>query len=92
MIDMAKQAEEAQRLLQIGRVGQAIVMAVRGTGESVDDNPEAELDLHVAVSGLEPYRVTHRQVISRIAIGSFRLGVTVPIRVDPHDFQNVLVA
>jgi hypothetical protein len=92
MIEMARHAQEAQRLLQVGRVGHATVMAVRDTGVMINDNPQAELDLHVAVAGLDPYLVTHRQVISRIAIGSFQPGATVPIRVDPHDQHNVLVA
>jgi hypothetical protein len=92
MIDMARQAQEAQRLLQVGRVGHATVVAVRHTGVTINDNPQAELDLHVAVAGLDPYRITHRQVISRIAIGGFQPGVTVPVRVDPQDLHNVLVA
>ena len=92
MIDIAKQAEEARRLLQVGRKGHATVVAVRGTGLSVDDNPQAELDLQVAVAGAEPYAVTHRQVISRVAIGSFWPGAKVPIRVDPQDPQKILLA
>ena len=92
MFDFAKQAQEARRLLQVGRKGLATVVAVRDTGVMVDENPQAELDLQVAVAGLEPYDVTHRQVISRIAIGSFWPGARVPIRVDPRDPQNVLVA
>ena len=92
MIDLAKQAEEARRLLQVGQRGLAMVMSVRPTGEAVDDNPQAELELSVALAGREPYTVTHRQVISRVAIGSFWPGAKVPIRVDPQDPQNVLVA
>jgi hypothetical protein len=92
MFDFAKQAQEARRLLQVGRKGLATVVAVRDTGVMVDDNPQAELDLQVAVAGVEPYTVTHRQVISRIAIGSFWPGAKVPVRVDPQDPQNVLVA
>ncbi|MEA2438629.1 MAG: hypothetical protein QOH76_53 [Thermoleophilaceae bacterium] len=92
MFDFAKQAQEARRLLQVGRKGLATVVAVRDTGLMVDDNPQAELDLQVAVAGLEPYDVTHRQVISRIAIGSFWPGAKVPVRVDPQDPQKVLVA
>ena len=92
MFDFAKQAQEARRLLQVGRKGLATVVAVRDTGVMVDENPQAELDLQVAVAGLEPYDVTHRQVISRIAIGSFWPGAKVPVRVDPEDPQNVLVA
>ena len=43
MIDMARQAQEARRLLQVGRVGHATVVAVRDTGVMIDDNPQAEL-------------------------------------------------
>jgi hypothetical protein len=92
MVDMAKQALEARRLLQVGRRGLATVVAVRQTGVHVDDNPQAELDLQVAVAGLDPYELTHRQVISRVAIDSFWPGAKVPIRVDPQDPRNVLVA
>jgi hypothetical protein len=92
MFDFAKQAQEARRLLQVGRKGLATVVAVRDTGVMIDENPQAELDLQVAVAGFEPYDVTHRQVISRIAIGSFWPGAKVPIRVDPQDPKNVLVA
>jgi hypothetical protein len=90
--DMARQAQEAQRLLQIGHAGHALVMAVRDTGMTVNDNPEAELELCVALAGQEPYKVTHRQVISRVAIGGFQPGAKVPVRVDPLDPHNVLVA
>jgi hypothetical protein len=92
MVDMAKQALEARRLMQVGRRGLATVVAVRQTGVHVDDNPQAELDLQVAVAGLDMYEVTHRQVISRVAIDSFWPGAKVPIRVDPQDPRNVLVA
>jgi len=92
MIDLAKQAEEARRLLQVGTRGHAMVMSVRPTGEAVDDNPQAELELSVALAGRDPYTVTHRQVISRVAIGGLLPGAKVPIRVDPLDPSNVLVA
>jgi hypothetical protein len=85
-------AEEARRLLQIGRRGIAMVMSVRDTGKSVDENPETELELCIALDGQDTYKVTHRQVISRIAVGSLRPGAKVPIRVDPRDPANVLVA
>lgn len=85
-------ADEARRLLQVGRRGIAMVMSVKNTGETVDDNPETELELCIALDGHDPYKITHRQVISRIAIGSLCAGAKVPIRVDPHNPRNVLVA
>src|SRR4051794_21020405 len=85
-------AEESRRLLQVGRRGIAMVMAVRDTGERVAQNPETELQLCIALDGQETYKITHRQVIRRIAIGSRRPGGRVPIRVDPRNPANVLVA
>jgi hypothetical protein len=78
--------------MQVGRVGSATVMAIRDTGVTINDNPQAELDLSVALDGSAPYPVTHRQVISRIAIGGFQPGATVPVRVDPQDPQKLIVA
>jgi hypothetical protein len=92
MIDWANQAEEARRLLQVGQRGLAMVMSVRPTGECVDDNPQAELELRVLLAGHEPYRVTHRQVISKVAFGGFLPGAKVPVRVDPLDPTKLLVA
>ena len=89
---MFDHADEARRLLQVGRRGTAMVMSVRDTGVIVDQNPETELELCVALDGQDPYKITHRQVISRIAIGSLRAGAKVPIRVDPLDPRKVLVA
>ncbi len=86
------QAEEARRLLQGGTRGHAMVMAVRDTGSSVGDNPITELDLCVAIDGQDPYRVTHCQPIAKVAAGSLWPGAKVPVRVDPSNPHNVLVA
>lgn len=80
------------RLLQVGSVGRARVLTMRDTGVTVNDNPEAELELCVEIDGRDPYRVKHTQVISRVALGGFMPGVTIPVRVDPLDPLNVLVA
>jgi hypothetical protein len=92
MGEMAQQAQDAQRLMQVGRVGQATVMAIRDTGVTINENPQAELDLQVALEGAPTYPVTHRQVISRIAIGGFQPGATVPVRVDPQDPYKLIIA
>src|SRR3954469_23462952 len=61
MGEMAQQAQDAQRLMQVGRVGQATVVAIRDTGVTINENPQAELDLQVTIDGATPYPVTHRQ-------------------------------
>jgi hypothetical protein len=90
--DMQAEAATAQRLMQEGRVGSALVTALRDTGMTINDNPQCELDLQVTLEGVEPYNVTHKQVISRLAVAGFQPGATVPVRVDPNDLQTLIVA
>jgi hypothetical protein len=90
--DMAAEAQKAQHLMANGRPGLATVKAIRQTGVMVNDNPQVELDLEVNVEGLTPYAATHRQVIALVAIGGFQPGASVPVRVDPHDPQSLIVA
>lgn len=90
--DMQRQAETAQRLLATGRQGTAVVTALRDTGVRVDGNPEVELDLDVTVEGMPVYPVTHRQVISRLAVAGFQPGATIPVRVDPQQPRTLIVA
>ncbi len=92
MSDMAADSQKAQHLMANGRSGSATVEAIRDTGMTVNDNPTVELDLLVTVDGGEAYRVTHRQVISRVAIASFQPGATLPVRVDPQEPASLIVA
>jgi hypothetical protein len=92
MGDMQTQNANGQRLMATGRQGTATVTAIRDTGLTVNENPQVELDLQVAVDGAAPYAVTHRQVVSRVAIPAFQPGATVPVRVDPADPQTLLIA
>jgi hypothetical protein len=90
--DMQAQQATAQRLMATGRQGTAIVTALRDTGMTVNENPQVELDLDVTVEGMPVYPVTHRQVISRLAIAGFQPGATVPVRVDPQDPRTLIIA
>lgn len=92
MSDMQGTADKAQRLDQVGRVGTATVMALRDTGTTINEDPQVELDLQVTLEGVSPYMVTHRQVISRLAVAGFQPGATVPVKVDPQDLQSLIVA
>lgn len=92
MGDMQATAAKAQRLNQVGRIGTATVTALRDTGVTINEDPEVELDLLVTLEGVEPYAVTHRQVIYRLAVAGFQPGATVPVKVDPQDLQSPIVA
>lgn len=90
--DMQRQAEALERLMATGRPGTATVTALRDTGMKTNGNPQVELDLDVAVEGMPVYPVTHRQVISRLAIAGFQPGATVPVRVDPQEPRTLIIA
>ena len=78
----------AAGLLAEDRLGEAEAVARQ---YAIAVTPTVELDLSVSVDGAEPYAVTHRQTISRIAIPSFQPGATVPVRVDPADRTSLMI-
>jgi hypothetical protein len=81
--EMAAEHQRAKRLMAEGLVGRATITGIRETGTSVNRNPVVEFDLRVLLDGRDPYRVTHRQVVSRLVVGTFAPGAVVPVRVDP---------
>jgi hypothetical protein len=90
--EMAAEQQKAQRLMATGLVGQAVITGVRNTGATINENPIVEFDLRVALDGHPPYGVTHRQVVSRLVVGNFAPGATVPVRVDPGNAGEVMIA
>jgi len=92
MGDMAADGDKAQRLNATGQDGTGTITAVRDTGMTVNENPSIEMDLQVQVAGGAPYPVTHRQVVSRLAIANFQPGASVGLKVDPNDPQSILIA
>jgi len=92
-MEMAKDTlggvQDQQRLMQEGRTGEATIKSIRDTGKTLNENPEVEFDLEVRLDGFS-YDVTHRQIVSRIAIPQYQPGATVPVHVDRED-QNKLV-
>jgi len=72
--EMAAEQRRAKRLMAEGLVGQATITDVRETGTAVNRNPVVEFDLRVLLDGRDPYRVTHRQVVSRLVVGTFAPG------------------
>jgi hypothetical protein len=92
MGQMQADAQKAQHLAVNGRPGTATITALRQTGTFVNENPEVEMDLQVALDGGAPYAATHRQIIATIAAPQFQPGATVPVRVDPADPASLIVA
>jgi Protein of unknown function (DUF3592) len=82
----------AQHLMTNGRVGQATITHVIDTGVRMHDNPQVQIDLMVALDGAPVYAASVTQVISRLAVANFQPGATVPVRVDPADPAELIIA
>lgn len=73
-------------------VGQARIDQVTATGEAINDNPQMQFDLTVTLPGREPYAATLTQVVSRLVMGNFQPGATVPVRVSPEDPHTLMIS
>ncbi len=90
--NLAAEQQKAQSLMATGIVGQATIDQVTDTGVTVNDNPQVQFNLTVTLPGRDPYPATLTQVVSRIVIGNFQPGATVPVRVSPDDPQTLMIA
>ena len=89
---LAAEQQKTAALITDGVAGQARIDQISDTGTTINDNPRVQFNLTVTVPGRDPYPATLTQVVSRIAIGSFQPGATVPVRVSPDDPQTLLIA
>jgi hypothetical protein len=102
--DMLAQAQtgkaEGDRLRTEGVPAQARILAIRDTGMTLggavlgapgQENPVADLDIEVSWEGVEPYRVTIRQLVPRLHVGRLVPGTSIPAKVDPLDHANLVL-
>lgn len=89
---LAAEQQKTAALMASGIVGEATIDQISDTGTTINDNPQVQFTLTVKVPGRDPYPATLTQVVSRIAIGSFQPGATVPVRVSPDDPQTLMIA
>lgn len=89
---------ETQRLKAEGLPATAKLLAVHDAGITLGgaavgglDNPVADLDLEVTLKAREPYRVTVRQMVPRLAVARLLPGSDLPVRVDAADPSAVVV-
>jgi hypothetical protein len=89
MEDLQGQQQSAQHLMTNGVDATATVQSLMSTGKTVNMMPEIQFVLDVSVGGGAPYSVTHSQVVSPVSIPMVQMGMTVPVKVDPADQQQV---
>jgi hypothetical protein len=89
---IAAEQQKTAELMASGVVGQAVINTIADTGTTVNENPQVQFSLTVTIPGQAPYPASLTQIVSRVAIGSFQPGATVPVRVSPNDPQTLMIA
>jgi hypothetical protein len=85
------QAAIYQRLAVDGRLVDATLIGLRGTGHALNDDPELEFEFAVESGGVRRV-IVHRQVVSRLAARELRIGSSIVLRVDPRDPSILVLA
>jgi hypothetical protein len=65
--------------------GRAAIERISRAGVTRDGKPEVELVLRIDLPDREPYRATHRQVISRLVLHNLEPGSEASVTVDAED-------
>jgi hypothetical protein len=81
----------AERLANEGVDGTATIQQILSTGKAVNMQPEIQFQMTVNVNG-QTSEVTHLQVVPPTIIPQVQPGATVPIKVDPNDHSQLLIA
>ncbi|MDZ4796126.1 MAG: hypothetical protein SGI83_17740 [Bacteroidota bacterium] len=81
----------ASRLQKNGLPGTAIILEVKDTGVTINNNPQVKLILEVKNSLGQRYTTECRVMVSRINPGAYRPGMEVPVKIDPVNEMNVVI-
>jgi hypothetical protein len=83
--------EERNRLRRVGMAGTARVLKATEAGTSAVGDPVVEVELAVEVEGRPPYEVRQRTAVPRRRLHRLHAGRAVPVLVDPHDPERLIV-
>ena len=83
---------EAKRIRRVGESAEALVLEIRDTGITVNDDPVVAFRLRVRPPGGAPYEVETRGLVGRLAVPRIQPGAVLPVAVDPQDRMKVALA
>ena len=92
VVRMLRNSAQNRQLLQSGEAAPAVVLELRDTGTTVNDNPQVELVLDVLPASRPPFRATTRTLISRLHTSQVQPGMQVLVKFDPNDPSKVALA
>jgi hypothetical protein len=83
------QAAEGLEATGQSAVGQ--IIGLRQTGWSMNDQPQVEVTMDVQVEGRAPYRVTRKEFVPLMLLGTLTNGAPLPLKVNPQDPKDLVV-
>jgi hypothetical protein len=84
-------AKRRAHLEQVGIPGRATVLGLTDTGVRINDAPRVQVAFHCEVPGYAPFQTQSAMVVPLIGLGRLTPGASVPIKVDPTNFNNLIV-
>lgn len=82
-------SEENQLLRANGESAQATILDVRRTGISINDDPLVEILLQIKPNNRPEYQAKTKTLISVFKIFQVQVGAIIPVKIDPHNPQQV---
>ena len=79
------------RLQKTGIAAVATILEVRDTGVTINNSPQVKLILELKNSFGQKYTTQTRVLVPRINPGAYRPGMTIAVKVDPKNEQNVVI-
>lgn len=92
VIRLLRSGAQNRQLLNSGTPATAVILELRDTGVTVNDNPQVELLLDVRPSDGSPFQATARTLISRLQTSQIQPGMQVLVRFDAHNPSRVALA
>src|SRR5262245_9495247 len=86
-----RSAAEANRIVQTGLSGTAQVTSMTQTGMTLNDQPQIDMELLIAVPGRAPYTARRKEFVPLILLGRLGSGMPLPVKVDKADPQRVII-
>jgi len=89
LVDKLSGEGEAKRIRRVGQTAEALVLEIRDTGMTLNDDPIVAFRLEVRPVSGEPYEVETRGRIGRLDIPQIQPGAVLPVAIDPADPTKV---
>lgn len=89
VVDKMSGEGEAKRIRRVGQAAEALVLEIRDTGITVNDDPIVAFRLRVQPETGAPYIVETRGRIGRLDVPQVQPGAVLPVAIDPQDRTKV---